>query len=240
MKRGKKYRNAEAKLEEGKFYPLDEACGLVKETSYTKFDATIELHVNLGVDPRKQDQQVRGTVVLPHGTGKKVRIAVVASPDKIQEAKDAGAEHVGGPELVDKIAAEEWFEFDKLIASPDMMRHIGRIGKLLGPRGLMPNPKVGTVTPNIGETVKALKGGQVEYRLDKFGIVHVPAGKASFEKAKLYENTLALLNALVKAKPAAAKGIYIQSVTLAATMGPGVPVDVNAVRATIDEARKTA
>jgi len=239
MKRGKKYDTALKQYDPAKAYSLAEAAEIIKKTATAKFDETVELTVNLGVDPRHADQQVRGTVPLPHGTGKKVRVLVIAGPDKAKEALEAGADHAGGPEIVEKIASENWLEFDKLIATPDMMRHVGKLGKQLGPRGLMPNPKVGTVTPNVGPTVKALKAGQVEYKVDKGGVVHLAAGKASFDAKKLEENLLVVLNAIMKAKPSVAKGTYMKKVTVGTTMGPGIRVDVNLLKNAIDEAKKS-
>ena len=229
MTRGKKYDDALKHYDPAKIYSLAEAAELVKKTATAKFDESVELTVNLGVDPRHADQQVRGTVALPHGTGKKVRLLVIASGDKIKEASDAGADYAGGVELVDKIASENWLEFDKLIATPDMMRHIGKLGKQLGPRGLMPNPKVGTVTPNIAAAVKAQKAGQVEYKVDKGAVVHLAAGKASFTPQQIAENLMVVLNAIIKAKPSTAKGVYMKKVIVGTTMGPGIRVDVAAL-----------
>jgi len=228
---GKRFRAALALVDRSRRYALDEAIRLAVETAKAKFDETIEVAVRLGVDPRQADQNVRGTVVLPHGTGKSVRVLVFAKGDKEREARDAGADYVGGEELVKKISTENWLDFDKTIATPDMMGLVGRIGKLLGPRGLMPNPKVGTVTFDVGKAVAELKAGKVEYRVEKAGIVHVPIGKASFGAEKLLENARALLTSLIRAKPAAAKGNYLMSVAVAATMGPGVRIDPVAVRA---------
>lgn len=229
-KKGKRFKMAVAAVDRDKRYPLEEAIRVVVDFPKTKFDETLEIAVRLGVDPRQADQNVRGTVVLPHGTGKSVRILVFAKGDKEREATEAGAEFVGGDDLVKKIS-EGWLEFDKAIATPDMMGLVGRIGKILGPRGLMPNPKVGTVTFDVGKAVGELKAGKVEYRVEKAGIVHVPLGKVSFGAEKLTENARALLASLIKAKPAAAKGNYLLSVSVASTMGPGVKVDPNAVRA---------
>jgi large subunit ribosomal protein L1 len=230
-KQGKRFRAALTLVDRSRRYALDEAIRLAVETAKAKFDETIEVAVRLGVDPRQADQNVRGTVVLPHGTGKSVRVLVFAKGDKEREARDAGADYVGGEELVKKISTENWLDFDKTIATPDMMGLVGRIGKLLGPRGLMPNPKVGTVTFDVGKAVAELKAGKVEYRVEKAGIVHVPIGKASFGAEKLLENARALLTSLIRAKPAAAKGNYLMSVAVAATMGPGVRIDPVAVRA---------
>ncbi len=222
-KKGKKYRASVELLEEGKFYTVEEAVDLVKKTATAKFDETIEMHVRLGVDPKYNDQQVRGAVVLPNGTGKSKRVLVFTKGDKVKEAEAAGADYVGAEELVEKIKGG-WFEFDVAVATPDMMGLVGRLGKLLGPRGLMPNPKLGTVTPDVAKAIGEQKAGKVEYRTDKAGNVHCPIGKASFEGNKLAENYQTLIDTLIKAKPAAAKGQYVRSVTLSATMGPGVPV----------------
>ena len=224
MAHGKKYRAAVGKLEEGKLYAPDEAVTLVRETHTTKFDATIEAHVRLGVDYRHADQMVRGTLVLPHGTGKTKRIAVFATGEKAREAKDAGANIVGGEDLVKQVT-EGNIDFDVALATPDAMGMVGRLGKILGPRGLMPNPKAGTVTFDIAKAVKDVQGGRVEFRIDRNGIVHLPIGKASFDDAKLRDNFAAMMDAIVRAKPSAAKGTYIKSVTLACTMGPAVRVD---------------
>ncbi len=222
-KKGKKYRAAAELIEEGKLYEVDEAVELVKKTSTAKFDETIEMHVRLGVDPKYNDQQVRGAVVLPNGTGKSKRVLVFTKGEKVKEAEDAGADYVGAEELVEKIKGG-WFDFDVAVATPDMMGLVGRLGKLLGPRGLMPNPKLGTVTPNVAQAVSEQKAGKVEYRTDKAGNIHCPIGKASFEEAKLRENYQTLLDTLIRVKPAAAKGQYLRSITLSATMGPGVAV----------------
>jgi large subunit ribosomal protein L1 len=229
-KHGKRYRTGLALVDRQKRYPLEEAIRLAVDTAKAKFDETLEIAVRLGVDPRQADQNVRGTVVLPHGTGKSVRVLVFAKGEKEREATEAGADHVGGEDLVKKIT-EGWLDFDKAIATPDMMGLVGRIGKILGPRGLMPNPKVGTVTFDVGKAIKEVKAGKVEYRVEKAGIVHVPLGKASFGAEKLTDNARALLNSLIKAKPAAAKGNYLLSISVAATMGPGVKIDPLAVRA---------
>ena len=222
MKHGKKYTESAAKIESGKTYEVRDALGLVVETATAKFDETIELHVKLGVDPKNADQQVRGSVVLPHGTGKSVRVLVIAKGDKADQAKAAGADYVGAEEMIDKITRENWLDFDACITTPDMMGLVGRIAKILGPRGLMPNPKSGTVTPDVTKAINDIKAGKVEYRLDKFGIVHCPIGKKSFGVDKLEENYVTLMDALVKAKPQAAKGTYLKSITVASTMGPGV------------------
>ena len=229
-KHGKKYRAGAAKIEAEKAYALDEAIKLAVEARYAKFDETVELAVRLGVDPRQADQNVRGTVILPHGTGKSVRVLVIAKGDKVKEAEAAGADFAGGEELTKKIADENWLDFDVVISTPDMMGAVGRLGKVLGPRGLMPNPKVGTVTFDVAKAVQEVKAGKVEYRVEKAGIVHVPIGKASFGPEKLTENAAALVAALVRAKPAAAKGNYLRSVSVATTMGPGVMIDPNAAR----------
>ncbi len=228
---GKRFRAALSSVDRSKRYPLDEAVRLAAESAKAKFDETMEIAVRLGVDPRQADQNVRGTVILPHGTGKSVRVLVFAKGEKEREARDAGADFVGGEDLVKKITTENWLDFDKAIATPDMMGLVGRIGKVLGPRGLMPNPKVGTVTFDVGKAVGELKAGKVEYRVEKAGIVHVPIGKVSFGAEKLTDNARALLNSLVRAKPAAAKGNYLLSISVASTMGPGVKVDPAAVRA---------
>ena len=226
-KKGKKYQELIKLIEKNKLYEPDEALNLTKETAKAKFDETIELHIKLGVDSRHADQQVRGAVVLPHGTGKTVRTLVFAKGDRAKEAEDAGSDFVGAEELIDKIQKENWFDYDVIIATPDMMGVIGRLGRVLGPKGLMPNPKAGTVTNEIGRAVIEAKAGKIEYRLDKTNIVHCPIGKASFENEKLRENFDALVGALVKAKPAAAKGTYIRSCTVASTMGPGIKVNAS-------------
>ncbi|MBO6177652.1 MAG: 50S ribosomal protein L1 [Selenomonadaceae bacterium] len=225
-KHGKKYQEAVKLLEEGKVYAAKEAVELVKKTATAKFDETIELHVRLGVDPKYADQQVRGAVVLPHGTGKTKRVLVFAKGEKVKEAEDAGADFVGSDEMVQKIQGG-WLDFDVAVATPDMMGTVGRLGKVLGPRGLMPNPKLGTVTMDLSKAISEIKAGKVEYRTDKAGNVHCPIGKASFDETKLLENYQMLMDTLNRAKPAAAKGQYIRSVTLTSTMGPGVPVAHN-------------
>ena len=222
---GKKYTDSVKLLEKNKLYDPAEALSLVCQTSKAKFDETIEIHVRLGVDSRHADQQVRGAVVLPNGTGKKVRTLVLTKGDKVEAAKAAGADYVGDMEYVDKILKENWFEFDVVIASPDMMGLVGRLGKVLGPKGLMPSPKAGTVTPDVARAVIEAKAGKIEYRLDKTNIIHCPIGKASFGEAKLTENFSALMGAIIKAKPAAAKGQYIKSCVLASTMGPGIRIN---------------
>ena len=225
MKMGKKYIASAELIEASKLYDPADAMKLVCETAKAKFDETIEVHIRLGVDSRHADQQVRGAVVLPHGTGKKVRTLVFAKGDKAQAAKDAGADYVGDVDYVEKITKENWFEFDVVIATPDMMGVIGRLGKVLGPKGLMPNPKAGTVTMDTAKAVTEAKAGKIEYRLDKTNIIHCPIGKASFGTEKLGENFATLLGAIIKAKPAAAKGQYIKSCTVASTMGPGIKVN---------------
>ena len=222
---GKKYVDSVKLVEKNKAYDPAEALDLVCQTSKAKFDETIEIHVRLGVDSRHADQQVRGAVVLPNGTGKTVRTLVFAKADKAEAAKAAGADYVGDLDLVDKIMKENWFEFDVVIASPDMMGVVGRLGKVLGPKGLMPNPKAGTVTPDVARAVNEAKAGKIEYRLDKTNIIHCPIGKASFGVEKLSENFNTLMGAIIKAKPAAAKGQYIKSCTVASTMGPGIKVN---------------
>jgi large subunit ribosomal protein L1 len=227
MARGqsKGYRSAIAKIDQQRKYSLQEAVGLARGTARAKFDETVELAVRIGVDPRKADQNVRGTVILPHGTGKAVRVAVFAKGDKAREAEAAGADVVGGEDLVKRISEEGWIEFDKAVATPDMMGMVGRLGKILGPRGLMPNPKVGTVTMDVGRAVQELKGGKVEYRVDRAGNVHVPVGKVSFSEQQLLDNATTLLESVIRAKPAAAKGSYILNVAVSTTMGPGVRVE---------------
>ena len=225
MKMGKKYIASAELIDATKLYDPADAMKLVCETAKAKFDETIEVHVRLGVDSRHADQQVRGAVVLPHGTGKKVRTLVFARGDKAKAAEDAGADYVGAEDYVEKITKENWFEFDVVIATPDMMGVIGRLGKVLGPKGLMPNPKAGTVTPDVAKAVVEAKAGKIEYRLDKTNIIHCPIGKASFGTEKLTENFNTLVGAVIKAKPAAAKGQYIKSCVIATTMGPGIKVN---------------
>ena len=225
MKKGKKYQASVAAFDTHKLYEADEAFENVIASAKAKFDETIELHVRLGVDSRHADQQVRGAVVLPNGTGKKVRTLVFAKGDNAKAAEEAGSDYVGAEDLVARIQNENWFEFDVVIATPDMMGVIGRLGKILGPKGLMPNPKAGTVTPNVAKAVQDAKAGKIEYRLDKTNIIHCPIGKASFGKEKLIENFDALMGAIIKAKPAAAKGQYVKSCVVASTMGPGVKVN---------------
>ena len=223
---GKKYADSVKLYEKSKLYDPAEALALVCQTSKAKFDETIEVHVRLGVDSRHADQQVRGAVVLPNGTGKTIKTLVFAKGDNVQKALDAGADYVGGAEYADKIVQENWFDFDVVIASPDMMAVIGKLGKVLGPKGLMPSPKAGTVTPDVARAVTEAKAGKIEYRTDKQGNVHCPIGKKSFEDDKLKENYQALVDTLIRVKPAAAKGQYIKSITLAAAMGPGVPIQI--------------
>lgn len=226
----KKMKEAQTKVDRSKNYPLEEGVDLVKAASFAKFDETVDVAVRLGVDPRHADQMVRGAVVLPNGLGKTVRVLVFAKGEKEREAKEAGADYVGAEDLVAKIQ-EGWFDFDTAIATPDMMGVVGKIGKLLGPRGLMPNPKVGTVTFDVGRAVNESKSGKVEFRVEKAGIIHAPVGKASFPADKLKENLLALVDALVKAKPSAAKGTYIRKICISSTMGPGVRLDISDVTA---------
>jgi len=227
-KTAKKHSAASAKIDRSKVYPVAAAIDVVKQAAYAKFDETVDVAVRLGVDPRHADQMVRGAVVLPNGLGKEVRVLVFAKGEKEKEALDAGADYVGAEDLVAKIQ-EGWFEFDTAIATPDMMGVVGKIGKLLGPRGLMPNPKVGTVTFEVGRAVKESKAGKVEFRVEKAGIVHAPVGKVSFDAELLKGNLLALVEALVKAKPSAAKGIYLRKISLSSTMGPGINLDVSEV-----------
>ncbi len=228
---GKKFAAALAQVEQGKLYSLADAIALARKIAFAKFDETVEVTMVLGVDPRKADQLVRGTIVLPHGLGKSKKVAVIAgTPEKMREAEEAGADEVGGEDLVTKIKGGH-LDFDALIATPDMMRLVGTLGKLLGPRGLMPNPKTGTVTPDVANAVRETKAGKVEFRVDKTGVIHVPVGKVSFEPTKINENAKALIDAVVKAKPATAKGRYVKKVNVATTMGPGVLVDPQSVGA---------
>ncbi len=224
-KKGKKYQEAAKLVDRGHLYDSTEAIDLAKKTATAKFDETVEVHLKLGVDSRHADQQVRGAVVLPHGTGKSVKILVFAKGEKLTEAENAGADFVGGEELVAKIQGENWFDYDVVVATPDMMGVVGRLGRVLGPKGLMPNPKSGTVTFDLDRAVKEIKAGKVEYRLDKANIIHVPIGKVSFENDKLVDNFRTLLDAVIKAKPAASKGQYLRSVTVTTTMGPGIRVN---------------
>lgn len=225
MKKGKKYQNNIKAYDRAELFDLDAAVALVKKMATAKFDESIELHCRLGVDSRHADQQVRGAMVLPHGTGNKVRVAVIAKGDKLKEAEEAGADFFGEDEIIEKIQKENWFDFDVLIATPDMMGKVGRLGRVLGPKGLMPNPKSGTVTPDVAKAVKDTKAGKVEYRLDKTNIIHVIIGKASFTEEQLLDNLKALLETVKKAKPAASKGQYFRSVTITSTMGPGVKIN---------------
>jgi len=224
LKRGKAYQEAIKKIDKNKLYDPAEALALVKEMAAAKFDETVEAHVKLGVDPRHADQQVRGTVSLPHGTGKTVKVLVFAKGDKVREAEQAGADYAGGEELAEKIQGG-WFDFDVAVATPDMMSVVGKLGKILGPRGLMPNPKAGTVTFDIDRTINELKAGRIEYRVDKTSIIHVPIGRVSFDVEKLQDNLNTIAEALIKAKPAAAKGQYMRSVNICSTMGPGVKIN---------------
>jgi large subunit ribosomal protein L1 len=230
---GKKFAAAAAQVQ-GRTYSIEEAIPLIQKVKYAKFDETVEIAMRLGVDPKHADQMVRGTVVLPHGLGKSKRVLAIAGADKQKEASDAGADHVGGDELVEKILGG-WVDFDAVVATPDMMRAVGRLGKVLGPRGLMPNPKTGTVTPNVAQAIKEIKAGKVEFRVDKTGIIHAPVGKTSFSSDKLIVNTHALVDSVVRAKPPAAKGKYLRTVTVSSTMGPGVAIDT----AHIDERGKS-
>ena len=224
MKHGKKYMAAAEKVENQKQYDIAEGLALAIETATAKFDESIEIHVKLGVDPKNADQQVRGSVVLPHGTGKSKKVLVIAKGDKAEIAKAEGADFVGAEEMIDKIMKENWLGFDACVTTPDMMGLVGRIARVLGPRGLMPNPKSGTVTPDVAKAIRDIKAGKVEYRLDKFGIIHCVIGKKSFGVEKLQENLDVLMDAIIKAKPQAAKGVYIRSVSVAASMGPGVKI----------------
>ena len=225
MKRGKNYTEAAKLVDRATQYDVAEAISLVKKTAVAKFDETVEAHIRLGVDGRHADQQVRGAVVLPHGTGKTVRVLVFAKGDKVAEAEAAGADFVGGEELIPRIQNEGWFDFDVVVATPDMMGVVGRLGRVLGPKGLMPNPKAGTVTMDVTKAVNDIKAGKIEYRLDKANIIHCPVGKASFTEEQLTENFNTLMDAIIKAKPASAKGTYMKSVTVTSTMGPGIKVN---------------
>ena len=226
MKRGKKYTEAAKAIDRATLYDPAEAIALVKKSAVAKFDETIEVHIRTGCDGRHADQQIRGAVVLPHGTGKQVRVLVFAKGDKVAEAEAAGAEFVGGEELMHKIQSENWFDFDVVVATPDMMGVVGRLGRVLGPKGLMPNPKVGTVTMDVTKAISDIKAGKIEYRLDKTNIIHVPVGKASFTEEQLADNFQTLMDAINKAKPSTVKGAYLKSVTLTSTMGPGVKLNV--------------
>jgi large subunit ribosomal protein L1 len=225
MAEGKKYRAAAAKVDRTKKYSLQDACTLLPQTKVAKFDESVDIAVRLGVDPKHADQMVRGAVVLPHGTGKSQRVAVVAKGDKANEAKAAGADFVGAEDLVDKIQKENWTDFDSMVATPDMMGLVGRLGRVLGPKGLMPNPKVGTVTADVAKAVRELKAGRVEFRVEKAGVVHARIGKASFGGDKLHDNARTMVETLLRLKPASAKGTYMKSVTVSTTMGPGIRVD---------------
>ncbi len=229
MKHGKKYVDSSKLIDKSKLYETDEALDICVKTATAKFDETVEVHVKLGVDSRHADQQVRGAIVLPHGTGRKVKVLAICKGDNVKLAEEAGADFIGAEEMAAKIQNEGWMDFDVLITTPDMMGLVGRLGKVLGPRGLMPNPKAGTVTPDIARAIKEAKAGKIEYRLDKTNIIHCPVGKASFGKEKLVENFNTLLGAIVKAKPAAAKGQYIKSCVVATTMGPGIKINSNKI-----------
>jgi len=223
-KPGKQYQTA-LKQVAAKEYQLEEAIPLVQKIKFAKFDETVEVHMRLGVDPKHADQMVRGTVVMPNGLGKSKKVLVIASGDKLREAQEAGADFVGGEDMVNKIQSEGWTDYDAVVATPDMMRSVGKLGKILGPRGLMPNPKTGTVTVDVAKAVKEVKAGKVEFRVDKTGIIHAPVGKVSFSTEKLVENASSLINAVIKAKPAVAKGKYVRNATVCSTMGPGVAID---------------
>lgn len=227
MKKGKKYAEVAKLVEKNKLYTLEEAVSLVKKTSYAKFDSSVELAMNLNLDTKKADQQLRGTICLPHGTGKTKRILVIAKGDKAKEAKEAGADYVGDVDLLEKIEKENWFEFDVLIATPDMMPQLGKLGKVLGPKGLMPNPKTGTVTLDVAKAVNEVKQGRIEYRTDSYGNVHVIVGKVSFDNHKLVENIKEFVKLIQKTKPSVVKGTYIKNVSISATMGPGIKIDIN-------------
>src|SRR4051812_3441365 len=222
---GKKYKKSLAKVDRNKRYTLEDACKLVPETKVANFDETVDISIRLGVDPKHADQMVRGAVVLPHGTGKSLRVCVIAKGDKAKDARDAGADFVGAEDIADRIQKEGWTEFDSMVATPDMMGLVGRLGRVLGPKGLMPNPKMGTVTNDVGKAVRELKAGRVEFRVEKAGIVHARVGKASFGGAKLHDNAKAFLETIIKLKPSSAKGTYMRSVTVSTTMGPGIKID---------------
>ena len=221
---GKKYQSARKQID-SREYQLEEAIPLLQKIKFAKFDETVEVHMRLGVDPKHADQMVRGTVLMPNGLGKSKKVLVIASGDKQKEAEEAGADFVGGEDMVNKIQSESWTDFDAVIATPDMMRSVGKLGKILGPRGLMPNPKTGTVTPEVGKAVREVKAGKVEFRVDKTGIIHAPVGKISFAADQLAENAASLITAVIKAKPAVAKGKYVRSATICSTMSPGVSID---------------
>jgi large subunit ribosomal protein L1 len=226
-RQSRRYRQARDSIEPEKLYSLEDALNQIKGAPAAKFDETVDIAINLGVDPKHADQMIRGAIVLPNGVGRSIRVLVFAKGDKEKEALDAGADHVGGDELAKKIQDEGWFDFDRVIATPDMMGVVGRLGRVLGPRGLMPNPKLGTVTPNVGDAVRDQKAGKVEYRVDKAGIVHCGIGKVSFESEKLWENASALIDVIQKAKPSSTKGIYLKKIAVSSTMGPGFKVDPN-------------
>lgn len=228
MKRSKRYLQGAAKIEKGKDYTIEDAVKLLKQTATAKFDESIDIAIRLGVDPRHAEQVVRGTVALPHGTGKAVRVLVIAKGTQATEAEAAGADFVGFEDVIKKIT-EGWFDFDVVIATPDVMAQVGKLGRVLGPRGLMPNPKAGTVTMNVAQAVKEIKAGRIEFRVDRYGVLHVAVGKASFDEQKLQENVKAFIDTVVRLKPAAAKGQYIRSLTLSSTMGPGIPIDRNSI-----------
>jgi large subunit ribosomal protein L1 len=234
-KKGKKYKKAIERVERTKRYTLDEAMEIMPNASFAKFDESVDIAVKLGVNPRHADQMVRGALVLPHGTGKTTRVLVFAKGDKATEAEEAGADHVGAEDMVEKIQKEGWLDFDKAISTPDMMGLVGRLGRVLGPRGMMPNPKVGTVTMDVAKAVGEMKAGRVEFRVEKAGIVHAPMGRVSFGAAKIKENLLALMDALMKLKPTTAKGTYVQGITLSSTMGPGIKLDTAEVLAHLDK-----
>lgn len=225
MKRGKKYAEAAKLVDRTKKYPVLEALDLAKKTSYAKFDASIEAAFRLNLDPRKAEQNLRGAIVLPHGTGKTLRVCVIAKGAKAQAAQEAGADYVGDSELIQKIQKENWFDFDVMVATPDMMAELGRLGRILGPKGLMPNPKTGTVTMDVAKAVKEIKNGKIEYRVDKFGNIHLPIGKASFDSVKLQENLKTIYDVLTKSKPTTVKGVFVKNITVVASMGPGIKVD---------------
>lgn len=226
-KQGKKYVEATKLVDKSKNYPVDEAVDLAKKTSTTKFDSTVEISVNLNIDTKKADQQMRGSIVLPHGTGRTKRICVLAKGSQAEEARNAGADYVGEQDLIDKMTQENWFDFDVIVATPDMMPSLGKIGKILGPKGLMPNPKTGTVTTNVAGAVADIKKGMIEYRADSYGIIHSSVGKVSFDAQKLIENISFLVDTLIKAKPSTVKGNYINSIVISTTMGPGIKIDKN-------------
>ena len=230
MSSGKKYNQVKSKVDPDKYYSVDESIELLRETKYANFDETVDLAVKLGIDPRQANQQIRGATVLPDGVGKDIRVLVFAKGEKIKEAQDSGADIVGSEDLVSKIESENWFEFDVAIATPDIMNVVGKLGKLLGPRGLMPSPKVGTVTFDIERTVKESKSGRIELKNDKGGVVHAPFGKVSFNNKSLKKNFLSLMDTIIKMKPAASKGIYLRKVVISNTMGPGIKVDINSIR----------